>query len=413
MRDSRVALPVLVLMTFVLSGYLSKAAAELRVSPRIKVREAYNDNIFLTAENEEDDFITLVAPGLNLGYDSGRLTASLDYQMVYRFYAKHSDRNETDPKETQRATADASLTLYKDIAFVDASDRYQRVTIDVRGPVAEDNALVNRTDSNYVRVNPYIRYPLGALTAVTLSYYYANQWYDAPEAEKWWEQGASATLSRQLSSLISTHVGYSYLAHRPERTEDYDRQTIFLGGDITLRRLTLGGEVGWSRFDYEVRESMKSMVWSASAKYLLSSLVTLTAGYSKDFTESVTLGAVKTESITSSIEYAGKIPSTITGFRNVYRYVLVDREDRETGAQVNWGIPISSRLQGGLLGRYAYYEFLPEGEKANRYSARGSIGYSLKVGELSAGYTYNRNDSGNDANDYVNNVIWAEARLEF
>jgi uncharacterized protein (PEP-CTERM system associated) len=171
--------------------------------------------------------------------------------------------------------------------------------------------------------------------------------------------------------------------------------------------------VGWSRFDYEERESMKSTVWSASAKYLLSSLVTLTANYSKDFTESVTLGAVKTESITSSIEYAGKIPSTITGFRNVYKYVFADREDRETGAQVNWGIPISSRLQGGLLGRYAYYEFLPEGEKANRYSARGSIGYSLKVGELSAGYTYNRNDSGIDANDYVNNIVWAEARLEF
>ncbi len=56
------------------------AHARMEFNPFINLSEEYNDNIYLDASDEEDDWITTIEPGFSLTYDSHRLEAEIDYR---------------------------------------------------------------------------------------------------------------------------------------------------------------------------------------------------------------------------------------------------------------------------------------------------------------------------------------------
>ena len=68
-------------------------SARWSLTPRLYVEEQYDDNIFLTQINEQDDFITIVSPGVNLEYQTPIEIIDLDYEFRRSFY---SDLSELD-----------------------------------------------------------------------------------------------------------------------------------------------------------------------------------------------------------------------------------------------------------------------------------------------------------------------------
>lgn len=83
-------------------------AAQFNFTPIMTVSEEYNDNIFLTPDNEEDDFITTASLGFNaelLGRTSG---LELTYIPSYEWYDEFSDNDGW--------THDATGRLWKDIS---------------------------------------------------------------------------------------------------------------------------------------------------------------------------------------------------------------------------------------------------------------------------------------------------------
>ena len=64
---------------FLLLTFVSSATAKLDVNTSVGLREEYNDNIFLTKTNREDDFITSISPNIRLNYALSYLDLSLDY----------------------------------------------------------------------------------------------------------------------------------------------------------------------------------------------------------------------------------------------------------------------------------------------------------------------------------------------
>ncbi|MEK7698611.1 MAG: TIGR03016 family PEP-CTERM system-associated outer membrane protein, partial [Nitrospirota bacterium] len=83
---------------------LSSAMAKLDIKPALTLREEYNDNIFLTKTNREDDFITSVSPNIRLNYALSYLDLSLDYGLNFKFFAHHSELNLTSLTNTQTAS---------------------------------------------------------------------------------------------------------------------------------------------------------------------------------------------------------------------------------------------------------------------------------------------------------------------
>jgi hypothetical protein len=363
-----------------------------------------------------DDFITTINPALSLAYATNILTLSLDYGLVFKFYANNPNLNETSLTQTQRAKIETTISPYKDILFVKIFDEYQRVPIDQRRQVALGNNLVNLTDTNRFLVNPYMEYPLSGTLKGKMSYSYENVWYRSDEGDNAENHTATAGLTKELSSKLSASLMYSYLFHRPSKTEAYDEQTVTLGSMYQISpKISLNGSVGETFFNYDQSKFLNAAttVWQIQANYLLSNTLALGAGYSEGYNNSVNQGTYKNRSATGSVTYSGKIPVSISVFRNVATYTTVDREDRSVGGTIGASMPITANLATNLTGTYTNFKFLPTIETVNRYGFQVGIDYKIKITTLSFGYIWNLNDSSIETNDFTNNIVFMQATFTY
>lgn len=387
------------------------AWAEFKMTPSISIREEYNDNIFLTPADEEDDFITSIYPSINLIYNINLLTLSLDYGLYFRFYADHSELNDTGLSETQRARFETTINPYKDIIFIKVFDEYQRISIDERQEIALDNPFVNMTDSNRFLINPYIEYPLSGTLKTRVSYTYENLWYKEEIGDNTTIHIFAAGLTKELSSRISASFSYAYFIHQAEETEDWNRHDASVGMNYQVtQKLSLAGSFGRSWFDYKDRADDFDF-WNTSANYQLTDRIFLTGGYSRSFLNSVNVGTYKSDAVRVSLTRQGDIPVTVSVFKQKGVYLSEDREDKSTGVTVSAGYLITPRMTGRLTGFYTDYDFLPDKEQVKRYGASLSFDYAIRITTISAGYTHNDSNSTVNRNDYKNNVIWMQARF--
>ena len=86
------------------------------VVPRISGFEEFNDNVFETENDRKSDFITLIAPGIAVTGDTPRVTLRLNYNPIFRYYA----RNHSQDSVGQQALGVATATLIPDEFYVDA-----------------------------------------------------------------------------------------------------------------------------------------------------------------------------------------------------------------------------------------------------------------------------------------------------
>ena len=75
---------------------LGVRAGGFLVFPRVEVGEAYNDNIFATDDDEEDDFITVVRPEVDFESDWNRHALNLRTGAEAGFYLDNDDENFLD-----------------------------------------------------------------------------------------------------------------------------------------------------------------------------------------------------------------------------------------------------------------------------------------------------------------------------
>ncbi|MDA3808286.1 MAG: hypothetical protein PF440_10315, partial [Thiomicrorhabdus sp.] len=105
--------------------------ATMEVHPRLTLAEEFNDNIFLSSANEEEDWITTVEPGISLSYDNRSVAATVDYSLRYRFYSNNSDESLDKFKDVQRA--DATVLFFGGRPFtLRLAETISREAIDAR-----------------------------------------------------------------------------------------------------------------------------------------------------------------------------------------------------------------------------------------------------------------------------------------
>jgi hypothetical protein len=84
----------------------SLASGKWSLTPRIYVEGQYDDNLFLTERNEEDDFITTISPGVNLQYETPTALIDLDYEFRRSFYDDFSELDFSDHRARAEARKD-------------------------------------------------------------------------------------------------------------------------------------------------------------------------------------------------------------------------------------------------------------------------------------------------------------------
>jgi hypothetical protein len=71
-------------------------ADQFEIMPYLVVRGEYNDNIFFVSEDEEDDYILTIKPGVEVIERTERLDAKLTGEVAPFFYAHNSNLNDID-----------------------------------------------------------------------------------------------------------------------------------------------------------------------------------------------------------------------------------------------------------------------------------------------------------------------------
>ena len=150
------------------SGYCF--ARNYNIEPYINAQEVYSDNINLNDNNKEDDFVTVLQPGLYATRNGPRFKARFNYALEQIIYADSSGSDET----IHNLRTNALGELWKDHLFLDFSANNGQQNISSSSSLASDNIsnAVNREDVFFYRVNPFWKQKISDVAKMTFGHTY-------------------------------------------------------------------------------------------------------------------------------------------------------------------------------------------------------------------------------------------------
>jgi len=437
---------ILFLISIISVLTISPVLAEFHVSPNFFAREEYNDNIYLDHSDKENDFVTLIRPSFNLTWNNKIFDLNLNLGLEYEKYFDHSEEDDLRPSQGTRL--DSTWNLYRNSFFLRVSDVYQRVPIDEGNKGGVDNNLVNLTDSNRLIINPYlVLLPLKTLQ-VRFDYEYENIWYQDKAGDDAERHRYSCKFTKEITSRISADISGNFSQYRPRNQdrlepkitaqEEYDRSDLSIGFLYNISdQLSLYGSVGRSWLDYTYGNDYESTLVSGQFDYEIASFLTVGAGYAENVGDSVDEGVYKEKKYSTYIHYMDGYQLGLTLFKARSNYLSTSQRRDSWGADLNGDFPITDKEGIGWLLIYTDYEEEFTGasslseinsfddlleylwylenpsEDYKRYGARIELYHHLRLGRASIGYTFNRNNSEINENDYVNNIIFMQIALNW
>jgi hypothetical protein len=380
---------------------------------RASASEQYVKNINLETDDEEDDWITLVGPGLTLTLKTEETEARLDYDVRYAAYAENNQNNTLRHSLTlsgfkgipiaEHVTLDLDESLQVSEEPIEVAeyvrserrsrDRYYRNTAGGRinyhfaemgflyagfHHIILENEDPSLEDSQRYRPMAGITYWFNIRNGVSLDYSYTRGKFEV--SEDFDQHMSSATYTHRFTHRTQANLSYTYdsLDYDGMR-DDYVVHSSRLGVSHGLTENVSGSiSGGYYVQDRERGDDTSGFTGDASLdgtfrfeKWALT--LNGSSGYRQQFFEAENLGFS---------EYR-QASSTLT-------YNPIER--------------LTTRLSG-FYQRDEYQETNPERED-NTWSARVSLSYRL-LDWLSAslGYSYHERDSSIDENDYRNSRV--------
>ena len=241
----------------------SAQGAEYIIKPFITIGEEYTDNVHETDTNHVSEYITRLLPGVTAQYKAPALDADLGYMLDYRYYARNKRSNEL----THDLLAKVDLTVLDNFFFIEASESFQRASLNVTRDVTRESLVLDQTDRNLLTAAPFFVFRPGPRTTLTTGYRFVDtQYSDSTAVDKTdhigfldasheltsrWSLTASYTYTRELSSLddFSQHqaaAGFRY--------EYLDKSFVFAQAGNT-----------WTSYDSGRR--LDSLFWDAGATH--------------------------------------------------------------------------------------------------------------------------------------------------
>jgi hypothetical protein len=216
-------------MLLVGAGHL--LAAELSFKPSLAVSEEYTDNVFENNINKRSDYITLAQPGLTFKYNAPFWDWDLGYAFDYRTFAKKSRGDEMNHNGNLKGL----LKLVDEKLFLDVSDSYKRVSMDVTRDATRDSLYQNQSDQNVGTVSPYLVLHPTSTIMIKTGYRYVNTWYKDPKAVKKQDHIGFLETSYEVSPRFFANMGYTFTKEKPDNeksgvlSNSFMRHEAYLG----------------------------------------------------------------------------------------------------------------------------------------------------------------------------------------
>jgi hypothetical protein len=139
------------------------------------VQEQYDDNIFLSETNEQDDLITTVSPGVDLKYESPTELIDIDYEFQESIFRDRSEFNYSGHRGRVEARKDFGPRLSASIreVFISSEEPIEDTGIPVfERPIVERPSIRIGRRSAYTRntVQPGLTFRFGETRSIRLGY---------------------------------------------------------------------------------------------------------------------------------------------------------------------------------------------------------------------------------------------------
>ncbi len=261
---------LIVIFVFLAAMFISSFcyAQEGWISPTFGVTEVFEDNIFLTRDNEKSDFITIVSPGVLIEPNLGK------HELVMNLYSDLKFFNEYHSQNSYNHTANTALQLNFNKFRINLDNRYRYFSErsgaeDInRVPRLQDHASLgttfefNKLDLTFRYLYRYEFYrtvdSIGSFGGEDLTYKDLNRHEDTGEIEfafKLWPKTAL---------LLSGN--YGVIEHKTGKKPDSDYFDILVGarGEPTAKSV-VEAKIGYRSQDYEENiEGFDSLVFYGS-----------------------------------------------------------------------------------------------------------------------------------------------------
>lgn len=247
------------LAVVLMSSFGSAVAADYSLIPRISVSEEYTDNVNESVLDSQEEFITRVQPGFLLKYQAPRLNLTTNYGFDYRHYAKGRKGDEY----THNLNATGTLTMVENLFYLDASDTYKRVSLDVARDNTLESLYSNQSDQNIGKVSPYFLWRYRGNSSIKAGYSYTNTWYRDPTGVDKREHGAFANVNHELFTGFAFTAGYYYL-NADTSINKYERHIAYGGFRYEYAEKSyLFGQVGNTWQTYKHGAKVSNIFWDA------------------------------------------------------------------------------------------------------------------------------------------------------
>ena len=402
-------------------------AAQFNFTPRVSAREEYNDNIFLTENNTEDDFITSVSAGGTfqaLGKTSG---LELISDPSYNWFADST----TDDYWRVPAVLDI-WSNFSRRTRLEIFDRFLRDTdresddpvISADGRVRAPGDTTVRSGREWFYTNyttARINHQFGSDDSVYGQFLYSLRREEESDGNENDRYAPSAGLTYWFGPKWGTTIDATYTRALFENDSDYhDIAGIFQLMRRFTRQFQIFGRYGYAYRDNDDDVVDDYQVHAPSAGFIYDvakdSRISLGGGYYyQDFDD----GGNEQGPFVNGDVY--KLWNYKRWNARLLGQAGLDRNDfgsERLGFEWFAGLISNARYSftrnfyGNVVGRYRYGDFINANRKDHRFRAGAGLGWlPTQWMELTLEYNFRKLNS-TDAEDYDENRVWFQVTLQ-
>lgn len=386
MTFSRTMPFVIVILSILTNQCLYAADILSQIHPRIGVKAEYNDNINLTPDNEEDDFITTILPGIRFSNMDAQSGIDLDASAGFVFYDENSDLNYISGSGTLSAKymTPAHVNFYLKESYIRSDNPREE---EYFTETADNKYVLSRTAQRSIYWRnvfaPTVEYQFGEESSLGINYRHNIYQIKSSSSEDSMENYINPFINLWFDKRNGLYLDYAYTNGDFEASPDLDghkvtvrylnrlskKATAFVEGIYSNRSfavdlmdyniyepsvglkysftptLTASAQIGYYWMEYDNQNlkfdglTFKADLANKDARTIY--VLSLQGGYTEDYFTAENLGFQKYYRATGSIKHspAKNFSLGFSGSIERVEYTMTDRTD------TIWGIGASVSYQ--------------------------------------------------------------------
>ena len=390
---------------------ISDAEYKTVFTPSISITGEYTDNVNLSDDDEESDYITTISPWFDLEISKKTRGIIISYEPGYSIYEKNASYNTWRHSAQFFGWTDISK---KTKIEINDSFRYSEE------PISEEDTTIREGREPYYTNSAGINltHQLGKSDSISMGYTYSILENEDPDVEDNARHNPSMTYSHMFNPYLSLDTNVSYTRGEFEVSDDFDNWN---GSLILTNKFTkyLSGSIRYSHTIMDYRgdtEDYKIYDPSIGINYTITedTFLSLNVGYfiqdreNSDNESGLTLSG----NLGKTWQFKrGSINATgSSGYEESYFGSENLGFNRYYGAQASANYRLTKSLTGNISGSFRRNKYVNQDD--NRTDKLKNAGAGLTFNpitirwlHLSLNYSYNTVDSTEKENEYDENRV--------